>query len=90
MDLDPDPGGPKTCGSGGFRSGGFGSGTLEKNYKEDANIARGTILPSMAIVHVSHPIQFQSKILQELLVTVLTLQTAVLFDMFHERLHVWK
>jgi hypothetical protein len=29
MDPDPDPGGPKTCGSGGS---GFGSGTLLAGY----------------------------------------------------------
>ncbi len=52
----------------------------ETNYKENVIIVDGSL-----------PVRFESKILQELLVTVLTLQTAVFFfDMFHERLHFWK
>jgi hypothetical protein len=39
--MDPDPGGPKTCGSGGSRSG-FGSGSL-------------TLLFSMFVGHFSPP-----------------------------------
>ncbi len=36
MDPDPDPGGPKTCGSGGSRSGfGSGSATLKGTVGEE-------------------------------------------------------
>jgi hypothetical protein len=42
MDTDPDPGGPKTCGSGGS---GFGSGALITRNRKHRESARITFVP---------------------------------------------